>query len=230
MSRVWTLILAFSLALGLRVAYDRILHRGGAETALRQPLSTIPRDLLGGAWEVEDVPLAENVVRTAGVASYLNRCHSRSGKKIWLYVGYVDGWYQESIHYPEICFPASGLELARKSLREIPVTPFEEPPRFQESTWKTLTGGPVYTLSTFLYDGKCQPHEWRLRRDGLVIPFVTRGVPWFAIVTLSGDFLGDLEETRRHYARMVQDLLPHILVCMPFPGARKPFAGGSLEE
>jgi hypothetical protein len=87
----------------------------------------------------------------------------------------------------------------------VAVPGIEEEALFAEYRWRSPRGGGTYTLSSFYYDGKFQPDEWRLRMDSL------SGIRYFAIVSLSGSVASSMEETRELYQGALQRVLPVLL-------------------
>jgi hypothetical protein len=164
---------------------------------------------LGPGWEGVELPLDERVAKRAGVFSYVQRRYSRDGWSLWFYVGYVTGWAPSAIHYPEICFPGTGLSREGGSTIEIACRPLDRPARFRELVWQAPEGGRRYTLWTFYVNGRFEPSPLRLRAERLF------GVRYFAVITLSGTYGGALDETRRVYSEAIQSVVPRLLEHFP---------------
>lgn len=192
-------------AFGLRALCVHALLPNTTPVPLRLPFSKLPMDAVGPAWRGEDVPLDEDVEKRAKVSAYLQRNYFKEGQSLWFYVGYVGVWSPESIHHPEVCFPGSGFELVRKEVITLPAPGFAKELRFKEFLWKNPGGGGTYTLSTFYYNGKLEPEDWRLRWDSLL------GIRYFAVITLSGNQLGSLEETRNVFQEVARRAIPLLL-------------------
>ncbi len=208
MKRATVLSLLFVIAAAARIVYDSSFAPDAVAEPLRVSFTDFPLDLAGPGWRGERVPLDDAVIERAGVTDYLNQRYSSGRRRIWVYAGYVSGYSPDSIHYPDVCFPASGLELESKSVRRIPLDGVAEDVAMNEYIWSNELGGGTYTLSTFCYNGKFEPHEWRLRSDRIV------GIRYFTIITISGDLVGGLEQTRSVYAdvarRMIARLMEHL--------------------
>ncbi len=162
-------------------------------------------DAVGTGWIGENVPLDEDVEKMARVTAYLQRKYLKGGLSLWLYVGYVGCWSPGATHHPGVCFPGSGFELVTKNTVAIPAPGLTKEMRFKEFLWNGPHDGGTYTLSTFYYNGKFEPEEWRLRWDSLF------GVRYFAIITLSGSQAGSLEETRSVYQDAARRSMPRLL-------------------
>ncbi len=202
------LTLLFVSAAAARVVYDSSFAPDAVAEPLRISLKDMPLDVAGPGWRGERVPLDDAVIERSGVTDYLSHRYSNGSRNIWVYAGYVSGYSPDSIHYPDVCFPASGFELESKSVRRIPLDGVAEAIAMNETIWRRELGGGTYTLSTFCYNGKFEPLEWRLRSDRIV------GIRYFTIITISGDLVGGLEQTRSVYAdvarRMIDRLMEHL--------------------
>jgi len=205
MSRLAALAFILWAAYGLRALLLKEHLPDTNPVPLRIPLSEFPREALGSDWTGWDVPLDENVEKRARVSAYLQREYKSRGSTLWFYVGYVAKWSPGSIHHPSICFPGSGFELEDTATVVVAVPGMQEEALFTEYLWRTPQGGGTYTLSSFYYNGKFQPEEWRLRMDSL------SGIRYFAIVTLSGSLASSMEETRELYQGALQQALPVLL-------------------
>lgn len=201
MSRAVFLAACLWASFGLRFFLVRTLD----PVPLTKSFNALPMGILGQDWVGQDMPLDDDVLERSKVSDYVQRTYRRGGVSLWIYVGYVNQWKPEAIHHPEICFPANGFVLTNKGdvTLEIPGVAGES--RFKESLWTHPRGAGTYTLTAFYYNGKLEPEEWRLRRDSL------KGIPYFAIVTYSGDQVGDLEETRKLYQGLLRQSLPQVL-------------------
>jgi hypothetical protein len=175
---------------------------------LRREFSALPMEILGERWTGRNVVLDEEVVRKAGVSSYVNRVYTNGSRRVWFYVGYVSGGTPESIHYPEICFPSNGRQLAAKSDVDIAAPGLDRKVHFRELLWQTLTG-PLFTLTSVYCDGKFETNPENLRWGRW------RGMRYFAIITLSGDLVGTPEESREAYSEMLRRALPTLLEHLP---------------
>ena len=212
MKRATVLALLFVIAAAARIVYDSTFAPDAVAEPLRISFTDFPLDVAGPGWRGERVPLDDAVIERSGVTDYLNQHYSSGRRRIWVYAGYVSGYSPDAIHYPDVCFPASGLELESKSVRRIPLDrvaeDVAEDVAMNEYIWRREFGGGTYTLSTFCYNGKFEPHEWRLRSDRIV------GIRYFTIITISGDLVGGLEHTRSLYAdiarRMIARLMKHL--------------------
>ena len=205
MSRALVLACILWVAFGIRAAWVSSLLPEGGPVPLRIPFSLLHMDAVGPGWIGENVPLDEDVERQARVTAYIQRNYRKGGLSLWFYVGYVGHWSPGSIHHPDICFPGSGFELVAKGTATIPAPGLSKELRFKEFRWKDPHEGETYTLSTFYYNGKFEPEEWRLRWDSLF------GVRYFAIITISGSQTGSLEETRSEYQDVARRAMPLLL-------------------
>ncbi|HZN60336.1 MAG TPA: exosortase-associated EpsI family protein [Planctomycetota bacterium] len=169
------------------------------------PLESLPLQILGEGWRGENVPLDPDVKQRAKVAAYVQRTYQGDRASLWFYVGYVDRWVPEAIHHPDVCFPGSGFEQIAKNAITVPDATIGTPLNFREYLWNNPRGGGTYTLSTFYYNGKFEPDEWKLRWDGIF------GVPYFVVITISGTLTGNLEETREFYSEVVRRSMPRLL-------------------
>lgn len=209
MKRATALALVFAGAATLRLLYDAAIAPDVTAAPLRVPFEEFPLDLAGPDWRGENVPLEDAVIERSGVSDYLNQRYTDGRRYLWVYVGYVSGFSPDSIHYPDVCYPASGLELESKDVRTIPVSGVNAGVAMNEYVWRRRLGGGTYTLSTFCYNGKFEPHEWRLRADRIV------GIRYFSIITISGDLLGDMKTTRSVYAGLARRMIPRLLEHLP---------------
>lgn len=209
MNRVLVLTLVFLAAAGLRLTYDSAFAPSAIAEPLRVPFTEFPLDIAGPGWRGEFVSLEEAVVERAGVSDYLNQRYTDGHHDLWVYVGYVAGYSPGSIHYPEICFPSSGRSLESKSVRELPIDGVTGDVPMNEYIWRGDLGGGTYTLSTFCYNGKFEPHAWRLRADRIL------GIRYFAIITISGNLIGNTESTRAAYGEFARRLIPRLLNHLP---------------
>ncbi len=206
--KVFALILCGAAA--LRIAYDSSsLAPNAVAEPLRIPFTSFPLDVLGADWRGEDLPMDEAVEERAGVTDYLNRRYTNGRQDVWMYVGYVSGYAPGSIHYPDICFPSGGLALESKTVSRMPIPGVSDEVPFNEYTWIRRRGGRTYTLSTFFYNEKFETEEWRLRAARI------RGIRYFAIVTVSGDLVGGLENTRAVYRKIIERMIPQLLEHFP---------------
>ncbi len=208
MKRTTILALLFMSAAAARIVYDVSLAPDAVAEPLRISFTDFPLDVAGPGWRGERVPLDDAVIERSGVTDYLNQRYSNGRRHISVYAGYVSGYSPDSIHYPDVCFPASGFELESKSVRRIPLDGVAEAIAMNETIWRRELGGGTYTLSTFCYNGKFEPQVWRLRADRIV------GIRYFTVITIAGDLVGGLEQTRSVYAdvarRMIARLMEHL--------------------
>lgn len=105
-------IAAAVLLLAGGVGYRVVAAYVGAEMAhpirLDPPLSSLP--LVIGAWQGEEVPLREGVVRIAGNDDYVSRVyrHAETGETVSLYIGYTARPRTMLRHRPSVCYPSAG--------------------------------------------------------------------------------------------------------------------------
>ena len=209
MKRATVLTLLFVSAAAARIVYDSSFAPDAVAEPLRISFTEFPLDVAGPGWRGERVPLDDAVIERSGVTDYLNQHYSSGRRSIWVYAGYVSGYSPDSIHYPDVCFPASGFELESKSVRRIWLSGAAEDVAMNEYIWRRELGGGTYTLSTFCYNGRFEPHEWRLRADRIV------GIRYFTIITISGDLVGGLEYTRSVYADVARRMIPRLMEHLP---------------
>ncbi len=209
-----TTVLALLLvsAAAARILYDHSLAPEAIAAPPRIPFSEFPLDVAGPGWRGQTLELDEAVIERSGVSDYVSQRYTDGRRTLWVYVGYVGGYSPDSIHYPEICFPGNGLELESKAVRRFPISGIADDAAMNEYLWRRKPGGGTYTLSTFCYNGKFEPHEWRLRADRIV------GIPYFAIITISGDLMGDLETTRAVYHSVLERMIPQLMKHLPPTG------------
>ncbi|MEM7233571.1 MAG: exosortase-associated EpsI family protein [Planctomycetota bacterium] len=208
MSRFAGMLLIFAVAAGIRVEFDRRYGLDSAPVPLRIPLSDFDNPRLIDRFRGTDAKLAQGVIRAAGVSDYLNREYSDGKRTVWFYIGYADTWRIRAIHSPEACFPSTGLTQADRNEIVVDLGDGKES-RFDEYVWNRGGIRDIYTLSSFYYLGNFAPSELDLRWGRRL------GTRWFAVVTISGHFLGDLEETRKEYTKMLKQLYPTLLRHLP---------------
>lgn len=86
---------------------------------LAVPLETLPLEL--GAWRGQDLPLPDDVVRTAGATTYLNRQYTApDGGAIGLYIAYYAHVMDRVPHGPTICLPYHGWEKKSEEVVSLP--------------------------------------------------------------------------------------------------------------
>lgn len=204
MSRALILVIVLWAAFAVRVTVKAFVVQQ-QPVPLRQSFDRLPMDLLGPGWTGEDSVLDESVIERAQISQYVQRNYWRAAANLWLYVGYVDRWKPGSIHHPEICFPGSGYELVSQQDVLLSAPGFDQPMSFKEFFWTSPRGGGTYTLFSFYYNGKLEPNDWRLRLDSIA------GVRYFAVVTLSGNQLGSVEETRAVYQDALKRIMPQLV-------------------
>lgn len=209
MTRFHALVIFLAAASGLRVAYDRALAPARTAVPLRVPFSELPMDILGRGWDGNDVQLDPETLQVAQVTSYLQRRYRRGNHLVWLYVGYVGGRTTDAIHHPDVCFPTMGLRLSRRGELAVEVGSPPAAATFKEYLWESATGGGTYTLSTFFYNGKFDPDESSLRAERLF------GVRYFAVITLSVNVPGSVDEARRILLGAVGEVVPRLLKHFP---------------
>lgn len=95
--------------------------------ALQAPLSMIPDPVPG--YTHNDVVIAEDEARVAGMTSYVNRVFKDGDREVYgLYVGFYDSQSQgKTVHSPKNCLPGGGWEAMESGTRTIatPVGPAE---------------------------------------------------------------------------------------------------------
>lgn len=209
MNRALLLCIVLALSLGGRLAWDVALAPDLEPKPPRIPLSDFAVRELSNGMRAEDRPLDPEVQEVAGVDDYINRWYSDDDSALWFWVGYVSGWRPEAIHYPDACFPAQGMELATRRTIEIDLPGLAAPASFHEYEWNDAFGRRTYTLSTFYFREKFEPSTTRMRLErGL-------GIGYFAMITVSGPFRGDLAPTRDFYRKVLCDTIPELLKHMP---------------
>ena len=210
MTQAKAILVILWVSVGLRCAYDVTLAPDTTPAALRAPLSELPLDIVGDGWQGIDDPLPPAVVQRAGVTEYVNRVYRQGGRSFWIYVGYVSGWSPESIHHPGVCFDGSGYRQEHQEVIELELPAHPDTARLSEYSWsKAARHGRTYTLSTFYYHQKFEPSDWRLRLSRV------QGIRYFAAITISGDYVGNLDETRKFYSSVARRLLPALVKHFP---------------
>jgi EpsI family protein len=107
------------------VAYHGLLLSGRAEgrgrqTPLAMPLDKVPMRL--GAWRGTDIPLSDEVVRVAGVTTYLNRRYAAPRRgPCHLYVAYYAHVMDRVPHGPTVCMPYHGWQLSGEETVTLPI-------------------------------------------------------------------------------------------------------------
>jgi uncharacterized protein DUF3485 len=80
------------------------------EEQFAQLLEHVPKDI--GEWEGEDLPVQEQVQKTAGARGYVSRRYRNSVSgdtvTVWLIVGHARDICR---HTPDICYPSSGFKM-----------------------------------------------------------------------------------------------------------------------
>lgn len=208
MSRISLLATLLLFAGAVRLSLD-VGRRAIEPLTLRQPLSGLAFDLLGPGWVGRDLTLDPDVGARAGVTDYLQREYRHQGTSVWIYVGFVPGGRPESVHHPEVCYPGSGFQLEDRADVRLGAADPASPDLFRELIWRSPLGGRTYTLTTFFYDRRFDPSEWRLRRERVL------GLPYFAVITASTNFVGDAAPSRDLVKTAVERLLPALLECLP---------------
>ncbi len=210
MNRAWLAVLILWGAFGLSLFYGRARGPRVEPRPIRIPLASFPLEFPGTAWRGDDRPLPAETVRIAHVSDYLSRRYTDGRRSFWLYVGYVPGWNPSAIHHPLACFPNVGLDLEQSEVVTIGDPTGPKKYSFNESRWwKEGQDERIYTLTTFYYNGKFEPSEWELRAERLV------GIPYFAVITLSGKLETSLEETREAYFDLARRFVPQVLKHFP---------------
>lgn len=209
MTRLSCVLAVLSIAAALRIGLGIGARGLGPPTPIRAPLAGFPPEGLGPRWASEDVASAEGVLRVAKVADHLQRFYTDGERAFWFYVGYVDRYDPAAIHHPGICFPASGLKRVEDRTVEIPCPECPMPLSFRETLWERPLGGQVYSLSAFYFRGGFAASEQRLRRARVF------GVPYFAIITLSAEVWGSLEETRDLCQEALRTGMPRLVTHFP---------------
>jgi uncharacterized protein DUF3485 len=202
-------------AYGIRLVLDHFVLTGLAPVPLEIPFSEYPMEAVGPGWEGRNLPLEDAIRERAGVSDFILRKFRRNDRTLWLYVGYVSGATPQGIHHPGVCFPASGHALSQGRRVTLPVAGFADPPVFKEYVWTHLEGGTAYTLTTFHYNGAFDPEEWRLRAAPLF------GLRYFAVITVSVQVHGSVEETRQVCEEVLRRALPPLLRHFPGEGMRR---------
>ena len=214
MNRFALLLIAIVSLVVLRLGHDLFWQHNAHAKELRIPFSQLPIDLLGPEWSGRNVDLDQRTLETAGVADFVNRIYSSKRSKIWFYVGYVSGWAPESVHHPKVCFPETGRHLTFESVLDVELPEVENPVTFSEYHWAATPNGEpnTFTLSTFVVNGHFEHTEIGLRARRFA------GIEYFSIITISGPFLGTLEETRTIYSDLLQASVPQVLKHFPETG------------
>jgi uncharacterized protein DUF3485 len=117
MTRFIPIVAGVLLLVGLTIVQIKMTDRmsGTNFTAEQraQLLSMVPKEV--GDWQGDDMPVDENVQKTAGAIGAVSRSYrnSRTGEKVdlWLIVGHAR---DVAFHTPDICYPASGFEARSK--------------------------------------------------------------------------------------------------------------------
>lgn len=230
MHRVSALVIILMVAGGLRLVLDLALP-GRDPVPLAAPFEPFGGPGLGEDWERESQVLSDDVVGESRVTDYLYHLYRKpgEGRLFWLYVGYVDHWDPEAIHHPKVCFPSAGLDLVEVGEIDLPVTlpsraaaggEESREIRFNELVSRDSRGQSLYTLYTFYYRGKFEPSQRRMHADRVL------GIPYFAIITISGPLVGgSLEDTRAEFRESVGTLIPQVLTHFRSPVAPEADAG-----
>jgi hypothetical protein len=207
-NRVTVLALGLWAGFGLKLLWQSTIADSVVDD-LRIPFASFPLEIDGLDWEVEEVPLLEEERRAAGLSAYIQRLYTKGDRELWLYVGFVGGGTAGAIHAPEYCLPAGGYELGEEETIHLDLPGIPQPTRWKENLWTDSTGAPVYSLYSFYYNGRFEPSEWRLRASRIL------GVPYFAVLNVTGDYTGTLAETRGHYAGILRSVVPLLLRHFP---------------
>ncbi|HLU50457.1 MAG TPA: exosortase-associated EpsI family protein [Planctomycetota bacterium] len=212
MSRAGILLILFGCLLAGRVAWDQARHATFAPLPLRVPFSEFGARVLSNGMRAEDRPLETRVEEVARVDDYINRWYSDGRRSLWFWVGFVSGWRPEAVHYPDVCFPTQGMSLIAQRTVELDLSPAPSPAPFHEYEWLDEFNRRTYTLSTFFYRGRFAPFDpeslqLRLERS--------LGIRYFAMITVSGPFQGELLETRAFYADVLRETIPQLIEHLP---------------
>lgn len=210
MTRWWILAVVAWAAFGLRFGLERRVSADLAPAELRRSLREFPRGFFGPKWQEEDIELLPRVAEIAGVSDYVYRSYQSDHTFFTFYIGFVNDRARHDVHHPGVCYPAQGLALDKERDIVVPV-----PGTTLEATMTEfeVSKPPVwrgYSATTFYYNGKLQSGVWKLR-------YVDRlsGVPYYAIFTIFGDFVGSLEETRAFYTGLLAKAIPAFLEFAP---------------
>jgi hypothetical protein len=117
MTRFIPIVAGVLLLVGLTIVQIRMTDRmsGTNFTAEQRAelLSMVPKEV--GDWQGDDMPVDENVQKTAGAIGAVSRSYrnSRTGEKVdlWLIVGHAR---DVAFHTPDVCYLASGFEARSK--------------------------------------------------------------------------------------------------------------------
>jgi len=131
MARYLPILLGIVLIVGLTIPQIQMTARfeGSNITAehFAELLKNVPKTI--GDWEGEDLPVEEQVQKTAGAVGYVSRAYhnSRTNEDVtlWLIVGHFKSI---SGHTPDICYPSSGFKKRADHNSRHPLT-FEGQPR-----------------------------------------------------------------------------------------------------
>ena len=223
MNRFTALAILLIAALGARLGFDAANPRG-TPMELRRSLDKVPREVFGPGWQMREVTLSEDVIRRTGTDSHINRSYRKGSAIYTLYVGYVAGFRENSVHHPLVCMPSLGLELERQDEVRVEIPGRPEGLRFNEYVWKPKDPSlpRLHTLTTFCYNGVFEPSEVYLRVNGW-------RANYFSIISLHQRVTRSLHDSREDALDKLRRTIPELLLCFPDPDAPEKDASSAAD-
>lgn len=119
-----------------------------------QPLSELPMAI--GAWNGEDVPLADSVLKVARNDDYISRRYTNeeSGEVIELYVSYTARPRTMLGHRPTVCYPSHGWIHERTGESEIVTHERRIPCLLHTFSQPELGGVRVFVVNYYIVEGR----------------------------------------------------------------------------
>ncbi len=172
-------VAASVLMLLLGLAHLALAERLAANTAVAplapDVLQGLPLQI--GAWNGEDVPLDDAIVRRTDTDALINRRYSRGGlESVSLYVGCGVRTRDMMVHRPEVCYIGAGWTRTGRNSRDVPLPDGATlPGTVFEFSRGTLNAARLVVLYYYIVDGQwCrnlsdwQYRYWRIGHVGQV--------------------------------------------------------------
>lgn len=196
----------------LALGWGLLLRSGQQEVmTLREPLQTLPAELLGH--QGFNIRISEAEQRVAGMSDYVMRAFVKDSVAAFtLYVGYYNAQTQgSSIHSPKNCLPGAGWEPVSSGTRELETT---------AGTWTVnryvIARGGERALVYYWYQGRGRISaneyyvKWELLRDKATLRRSEE-----ALVRIVVQVTGTEEEADAVASEAAREVIPEIFRVLP---------------
>lgn len=143
------------LGLGYRVLAARLSAPLNTTPISPAALELLPLQI--GDWTGREVPLDEDIVRTADTDAHINRSYSRNNSFEFISLYVATGVKARDLmpHRPEVCYTGAGWTLIDKRSLELPLSDGTELPcNVMQFSRGTLTTKKVVVLDYYIVDGQ----------------------------------------------------------------------------